>query len=82
VLVRNAHSVAVSDGFFAFQKQIQQFFCLLQGISLDRAKTEKSLRTLPLLPSVEDLLLRMKTQQEDFEKIYGARYVCLKNNQL
>jgi integrase len=45
-----------------------------QQISLDRAKTEKSLRTLPLLPSVEDLLLRMKTQQEDFEKIYGARY--------
>jgi hypothetical protein len=32
VLVRNAHSVAVSYDFFAFQQQIKQFFGLLQSI--------------------------------------------------
>ena len=59
--IRHIVTEAVVDGHY-------------QQISLGRAKTEKSLRTLPLLLSVEDLLLRMKTHREDLEKIYGARY--------
>jgi len=32
VLVRNAHLIAVSDDFFAFQQKVEQFFRLLEGI--------------------------------------------------
>ena len=40
----------------------------------DAAKTSRSVRTLPLFPSVEDFLLKMKLEREDWEKFYGARY--------
>jgi len=43
VLVRNAHSIAASDDFFAFQKQIQKFFGLLEGVSGHRKLSEKEL---------------------------------------
>jgi len=32
VLVRNAHLVAISDDFFAFQQKVEQFFRLLEGV--------------------------------------------------
>ena len=32
MLVRNAHLVAISHDFFAFQQKVEQFFGLLQGI--------------------------------------------------
>jgi hypothetical protein len=33
VLARNAHLIAVSDDFFAFQQKAEQFFWLLEGVS-------------------------------------------------
>ena len=32
MLVRNAHLVAISDDFFAFQQKVEQFFRLLEGV--------------------------------------------------
>jgi len=43
-------------------------------IARDAAKTSRSVRTLPLFPSVEDFLLKMKLEREDWERFYGARY--------
>jgi integrase len=43
-------------------------------IARDAAKTSRSVRTLPLFPSVEDFLLKMKAKREDWEKFYGTRY--------
>ena len=45
-----------------------------QLIARDAAKTSSSVRTLPLFPSVEDFLLKMKLEREDWERFYGAKY--------
>jgi integrase len=43
-------------------------------IARDAAKTSSSVRTLPLLPSIEEFLLKMKAKREDWQKFYGNRY--------
>jgi integrase len=45
-----------------------------QQVSEDRAKTKKSLRTLPLFPSVKEALLEMRMRQDDYKHSYGAKY--------
>ena len=43
-------------------------------VQKNTAKTKSSLRTLPLVPPIEDLLLRMKTAQEAFKALCGNSY--------
>ncbi len=40
----------------------------------DRAKTKKSLRTLPLIPPIEELLEKMRKYNKFYEETFGARY--------
>ncbi len=50
----------------------------VEGVTLevckDRAKNKSSLRTLPLVKPFEELLLRIKTQQEENKKLCGDSY--------
>ncbi len=43
-------------------------------VQKNTAKTKSSLRTLPLVPPIEDLLLRMKTAQDAFKALCGNSY--------
>ena len=43
-------------------------------VQKNTAKTKSSLRTLPLVPPIEDLLLRMKKAQEAFKALCGHSY--------
>ena len=43
-------------------------------VKKNTAKTKSSLRTLPLVPPIEDLLLRMKKAQEAFKSLCGNSY--------
>ena len=43
-------------------------------VQKNTAKTKSSLRTLPLVPPIEDLLLRMKKAQEAFKALCGNSY--------
>jgi integrase len=45
-----------------------------QEVSEDRAKTQKSLRSLPLFPSVLEFMGNMLKKQDEYKKIYGKRY--------
>lgn len=40
----------------------------------DRTKTKSSTRTLPLLPDIEDYLLKLKTKQENNKKLFKSSY--------
>ena len=46
--------------------------CLIRGE--DVLKTKSSVRTLPLLPVIEDLLLRQKAQQETYRTLFRSSY--------
>ena len=52
--------------------------CSIDGkfmlVAKDRGKTKKSIRTLPLVPPVEKLLLRMKTKENLNKEIFGDNY--------
>lgn len=52
--------------------------CVVDGkykcIEKERTKTKKSLRTLPLMPVIEDMLLRMKAKQEKEREFFGNSY--------
>lgn len=41
----------------------------------DKLKTRNSRRTLPLIPSVRELLLQMKAQQEYYRKVFKKEYI-------
>jgi integrase len=43
-------------------------------VAKDRAKSKKSLRTLPLFPVVENFLLDMHEKQEGYKKLFGNTY--------
>ena len=43
-------------------------------ISKDRAKTQKSIRTLPLVPPVKELLLKMKRMEDANKEFFGSDY--------
>jgi len=43
-------------------------------VAKDRTKTKSSTRTMPLIPKVEQYLLRMKTEQEQYKKLCGKGY--------
>lgn len=49
-------------------------------VEKDRTKTKSSCRTLPLVPPFEELLLRMKAQQEENRRLCGNMY-CHKYEQ-
>lgn len=53
--------------------------CYLNGecitIAKDRAKTKKSIRSLPLIPRIESLLNNIKRQQEINKSFFGSSYV-------
>ncbi len=55
--------------------------CTIDGkfitIAKDRAKTKKSIRTLPLIPPIYDLLMRMKKKEEIDKEFFGSDY-CMK----
>jgi len=52
--------------------------CVVDGryicIEKERTKTKKSLRTLPLMPVIEEMLLRMKAKQEEEREFFGDSY--------
>ena len=52
--------------------------CFVDGkytcVEKERTKTKKSLRTLPLMPVIEQMLLRMKDKQEAEKKFFGNSY--------
>lgn len=52
--------------------------CVVDGkykcIEKERTKTKKSLRTLPMMPVIEDMLLRMKAKQEKEREFFGNSY--------
>ena len=52
--------------------------CVVEGkytcIEKERTKTKKSLRTLPLMPVIEDMLLKMKAKQEEEKAFLGNSY--------
>lgn len=52
--------------------------CTIDGqyqiIAADTTKTRSSRRTLPLVPTVREMLLRLKEQQEQNQKICGQSY--------
>lgn len=52
--------------------------CVVDGkytcIEKERTKTKKSLRTLPLMPVIEEMLLRMKAKQEEEREFFGNSY--------
>ena len=43
-------------------------------IAKDRTKTKSSTRTMPLIPRVEEYLLRLKKEQEQNRKLCGKCY--------
>lgn len=45
-----------------------------QVICRDNTKTSKSMRTLPLMPIVEEMLLKMKAEQEERKKFFKSCY--------
>ena len=53
-------------------------YCNVDGkaavVAKDRTKTVKSMRTLPLMPVVEEMLLRMKAEQEQNRQFYKKSY--------
>lgn len=53
--------------------------CYVDGkytcIEKERTKTKQSLRTLPLMPVIEEMLIRMKKEQEKNRKFFGNSYV-------
>jgi len=53
-------------------------YCNVDGkarvVAKDRTKTSKSTRTLPLMPAVEEMLLRMKKEQEEHKKFFKSCY--------
>lgn len=53
-------------------------YCSVDGkyqfVAKDRTKTKKSLRTLPLMPAVEELLLKVKEQQEEDKAFFRKSY--------
>lgn len=53
--------------------------CSLGGkvimVAKDSAKTKKSIRTLPLVAPIEEMLLRMKDKQEIYKKEFGDKYI-------
>lgn len=46
----------------------------LLRVAEDKTKNKSSLRTLPLVPEFEELLLKMKKQQEEYRDICGNSY--------
>ena len=44
-------------------------------VAKDRMKNQSSLRSLPLLPEIKEMLLEKKREQEENEKLYGSEYV-------
>jgi hypothetical protein len=53
VLVRKAHSVAVSGDFFAFQQKAKRFFRLLEGTEFVRKETRPAQKPAPQRRYVE-----------------------------
>ena len=53
-------------------------YCNVDGkatvVAKDRTKTSKSMRTLPLMPVVEEMLLRMKAEQEKNKQFFKSCY--------
>lgn len=53
--------------------------CSIDGkyiqVAKDRAKTKKSIRSLPLIPPIYDYLVRMKKQEEINKEFFGSDYV-------
>lgn len=53
--------------------------CTINGkymrIAKDRAKTKKSIRSLPLIPPIYDFLIRMKKQEEIDREFFGSAYI-------
>ena len=53
--------------------------CSIDGkftqVAKDRAKTKKSIRSLPLIPPIYDLLVRMKKQETMDKEFFGSDYV-------
>lgn len=53
-------------------------YCGVDGkatiVAKDSTKTSKSMRTLPLMPVVEEMLLRMKTEQEKNRQFFKSCY--------
>ena len=47
-----------------------------QIIAADTTKTRSSHRTLPLVPPVRDMLLRLKARQEQDKRLCGTGYIC------
>ena len=47
-----------------------------QIIAADTTKTRSSHRTLPLVPPVRDMLLRLKARQEQYKRLCGTGYIC------
>ena len=54
--------------------------CSIDGkytiIAADTTKTRSSRRTLPLVPPVRDMLLRLKARQEQYKRLCGTGYIC------
>ena len=52
--------------------------CVVDGkykcIEKERTKTKTSLRTLPLMPAIEEMLLRMKAKQDEEKAFFGNSY--------
>lgn len=44
-------------------------------IAKDRAKTKKSIRSLPLIPPIYDFLVSMKKQEEINKEFFGSNYI-------
>ncbi|MBD5131740.1 MAG: site-specific integrase [Clostridiales bacterium] len=44
-------------------------------IAKDRAKTKKSIRSLPLIPPIYDFLVNMKKQEEINKEFFGSNYI-------
>lgn len=53
-------------------------YCNVDGkatvVAKDRTKTAKSMRTLPLMPAVEEMLLRMKAEQDKNKQFFKSCY--------
>lgn len=45
-----------------------------QVVAKDRAKTSKSIRTLPLMPEIEEMLLRMRAEQKKHKDFLKGHY--------
>ena len=58
--------------------------CTIDGkyiqVAKDRAKTKKSIRSLPLIPPIYDLLVRMKKQEEINKEFFGNTYITKYND--